>query len=64
MMEPTGAKYEPLKRKSEMKKILLTGAVMLMMTACSNEEILTNEEVVNNAEPTLTIIATQGDAES
>ena len=47
------------------KNILLTGAVTLMMAACSNEEILTNEEeAVNNAEPTLTIIATQGDAES
>ena len=47
------------------KNILLTGAVMLMLAACSNEEILTNEEEpVNNAEPTLTIIATQGDAES
>ena len=34
---------------------------MLMMASCSNEEILPNEEVKNNAEPTLTIIATQGE---
>lgn len=47
------------------KNILLTGALMLMMASCSNEEILPNEEVKNNAEPTLTIIATQGeDADS
>lgn len=44
------------------KSILLTGALMLMMASCSNEEILPNEEVKNNnAEPTLTIIATQGE---
>ncbi len=43
------------------KNILLTGALMLMMASCSNEEILPNEEVKNNAEPTLTIIATQGE---
>lgn len=47
------------------KSMLLTGALMLMMASCSNEEILPNEEVKNNAEPTLTIIATQGeDADS
>lgn len=43
------------------KNMLLTGALMLMMASCSNEEILPNEEVKNNAEPTLTIIATQGE---
>lgn len=41
--------------------MLLTGALMLMIASCSNEEILPNEEVKNNAEPTLTIIATQGE---
>lgn len=47
------------------KSMLLTGALMLMMASCSNEEIFPNEEVKNNAEPTLTIIATQGeDADS
>lgn len=47
------------------KSMLLTGALMLMMASCSNEEILPNEDVKNNAEPTLTIIATQGeDADS
>lgn len=47
------------------KSMLLIGALMLMMASCSNEEILPNEEVKNNAEPTLTIIATQGeDADS
>ena len=44
------------------KSILLTGAMMLMMASCSNEEFLPNKEMKNdNAEPTLTIIATQGD---
>ncbi len=44
------------------KSILLTGAMMLLMASCSNEEFLPNEEVKNdNAEPTLTIIATQSD---
>ncbi len=43
------------------KSILLTGALMLMMASCSDEEILLNEEVKNYAEPTLTIIATQGE---
>ncbi|MBE6288157.1 MAG: hypothetical protein E7099_08255 [Mediterranea massiliensis] len=41
--------------------ILIIGAVMLMMASCSNEEIILNEELKNNAEPTLTIIATQGE---
>ena len=43
------------------KSILLTGALMLMMASCSDEEILLNEEVKNYAKPTLTIIATQGE---
>ena len=47
------------------KSILLTGAMMLMLSSCSNEEVLPNEEVKNQTEPTLTIIATQGeDADS
>lgn len=46
---------------NEMKKnILLPGAALLMLAACSQEELLPNKEANENAKPTLTVIATQG----
>lgn len=46
------------------KSIILIGILMLMLASCSNENILLNEEVKNNVEPALTIIASQGGADS
>ena len=46
------------------KSIILIGTLMLMLASCSNENILLNEEVKNNVEPALTIIASQGGADS
>lgn len=46
------------------KSIILIGILMLMLASCSNENILLNEEVKNNVEPALTIIVSQGGADS
>ena len=46
------------------KSIILIGTLMLMLASCSNENILLDEEVKNNIEPALTIIASQGVANS
>lgn len=46
------------------KSIILIGTLMLMLASCSNENILLDEEVKNNVEPALTIIASQGVANS
>ena len=46
------------------KSIILIGILMLMLASCSNENILLNEEVKNNVEPALTIIASQDGADS